>query len=101
MSYVSPPARRFPARAVYKPPFRPGGMTGNRLLPFRHEKSVVSTQNIVNGLLHSVKIGAKNIPTCFADRDGLLWRRKGMKQPLVQRVEIKNLLDKKIPPMLY
>ena len=32
---------------------------------------------------------------------GFDWRRKGMKQPLVQRVEIKNLLDKKIPPMLY
>ena len=31
--YILPPSERFPARAVYTPPFRSRGMTGNRLLP--------------------------------------------------------------------
>ena len=30
---ILPPRDRFPARAVYTPPFRLRGMTGNRLLP--------------------------------------------------------------------
>ena len=30
---ILPPSERFPARAVYTPPFRSRGMTGNRLLP--------------------------------------------------------------------
>ena len=30
---ILPPRDRFPARAVYTPPFRSRGMTGNRLLP--------------------------------------------------------------------
>ena len=53
---ILPPRDRFPARAVYTPPFRSRGMTGNRLLPHtvcqgkaRHGRWA-STRTIIQGM---------------------------------------------------
>ena len=76
---ILPPRDRFPARAVYTPPFRLRGMTGNRLLPHTvykggknstwtvgfHLKSIIQYSVVLSNKLRHLrfpKVSRKRMP---------------------------------------
>ena len=64
--YITPQSRKFPARAVYTPPFRSRGMTGNRLF-----NRTPSTKGVANGGAESSTVGRMDFHKFIIATDGI------------------------------